>query len=110
MPAKFELFKDKGGKFRFRLKATNGQIILASQGYKSKASAKNGIQSVQKNAEHDARFERKESRGRFMFNLIATNGQVVGTSEQYETNRARENGVKSVMKNAAGAKIDDLTA
>ena len=41
MAGKFELYKDKGGEFRFRLKAGNGQIILASEGYKTKTSAKN---------------------------------------------------------------------
>lgn len=45
MPGKFELFKDKGGNYRFRLKATNGQIILASQGYRTKVAATNGIGS-----------------------------------------------------------------
>ena len=50
MAGKFELYKDKGGKFRFRLKASNGEIIASSEGYSSKASAKNGIASVQKNA------------------------------------------------------------
>ncbi len=110
MPGKFELFKDKGGKFRFRLKASNGQIILSSQGYKTKVSASNGIGSVQRNAADDTRFERKDSKGKFMFNLKATNGQVVGTSERYDTEKSRENGVKSVGKNAPGAKIDDLTA
>ncbi len=109
MPGKFELYKDKGGKFRFRLKAANGQIILASQGYKTKPSAKNGIASVQKNSADDARFVRNSSRGKFGFNLTATNGQIVGTSERYETERARENGIKSVSKNAAGASIDDQT-
>ena len=108
MPGKFELYKDKGGKFRFRLKASNGQIILASQGYKTKPSAKNGIASVQKNAPDDARFVRKNSRGKFSFNLVATNGQVIGTSERYDTERACENGIKSVTKNAAGAKVEDL--
>jgi uncharacterized protein YegP (UPF0339 family) len=107
MPGKFELYKDKGGKFRFRLKASNGQIILTSQGYKTKVSAKNGIGSVQRNATVDARFERKDSKGKFMFNLKATNGQVVGTSERYETQKACENGIKSVAKNAPDARIDD---
>lgn len=108
VPGKFELYKDKGGKFRFRLKASNGQIILASQGYKTKVSAKNGIGSIQRNSAVDARFERKSSKGKFMFNLKATNGQVVGTSERYDTERACENGMKSVAKNAPGAKIEDL--
>ena len=110
MPGKFELFKDKGGKFRFRLKASNGQIILSSQAYKTKVSANNGISSVQRNATDDTRFERKDSKGKFMFNLKAMNGQVVGTSERYDSEKSRENGVQSVGKNAPGAKIEDLTA
>lgn len=47
---KFELYSDKGGKFRFRLKAANGEIIATSEAYESKASAKNGIKSVMTNA------------------------------------------------------------
>ena len=47
---KFELYTDKAGEFRFRLKATNGQIIATSEGYKAKASCLNGIESVKKNA------------------------------------------------------------
>lgn len=47
---KFEIYEDKGGEFRFRLKATNGEIIAVSEGYKAKASCKNGVESVVKNA------------------------------------------------------------
>ena len=47
---KFEMYTDKKGEFRFRLKATNGQVICASEGYTSKTSCKNGIESVKKNA------------------------------------------------------------
>lgn len=47
---KFEIYKDKAGEFRFRLKATNGQIIAVSEGYSSMASCENGIESVKKNA------------------------------------------------------------
>ena len=50
MAGKFELHKDKAGEFRFRLKASNGQIILASEGYKAKSGCINGIESVKKNA------------------------------------------------------------
>lgn len=50
---KFELYEDKAGEFRFRLKARNGEIIATSEGYKTKASCENGIESVRKNA-HDA--------------------------------------------------------
>ena len=47
---KFEVYTDKAGEFRFRLKARNGEIIAASEGYKAKASCLNGIESVRKNA------------------------------------------------------------
>ena len=47
---KFVVFVDKAGEYRFRLKATNGQIIAVSEGYKAKASCLNGIESVKKNA------------------------------------------------------------
>ena len=47
---KYEVYKDKIGEFRFRLKARNGEIIAVSEGYKAKASCQNGIASVRKNA------------------------------------------------------------
>ena len=50
MAGKFEITKDKAGKFRFRLKAGNGEIIAVSEAYETMASAKNGIESVKKNA------------------------------------------------------------
>jgi uncharacterized protein len=50
MAGKFEIYTDSGGKFRFRLKASNGQIIASGQGYESKASCLNGIESVRKHA------------------------------------------------------------
>lgn len=49
---KFEIYLDKAGEFRFRLKARNGEIIAVSEGYKAKASCKNGIESVRRNATH----------------------------------------------------------
>ncbi len=47
---KFELYQDKGGQFRFRLKARNGEIIATSEAYTTKAACENGIASVRKNA------------------------------------------------------------
>jgi uncharacterized protein YegP (UPF0339 family) len=110
MAGKFELYEDKAGEFRFRLKAGNGEIILASEGYKQRASAENGIESVKKNAPDDARYERKDSAsGKPMFNLKATNGQVIGTSELYSSASSRDAGIESVKKNAPDAKVVDLT-
>jgi uncharacterized protein YegP (UPF0339 family) len=50
MAGKFELYQDKAGKYRFRLKASNGQVIAVGEAYESKSAAKNGIESVKKNA------------------------------------------------------------
>jgi uncharacterized protein YegP (UPF0339 family) len=50
MAGKFELYKDKAGKFRFRLKASNGQVIATGEAYETRASALKGIESVRKNA------------------------------------------------------------
>lgn len=104
---KFEIKKDKAGEYRFNLKASNGQIILSSEGYKVKTSCMNGIESVRKNSTSDERFERKKSTSGHRFNLKSTNGQVVGTSETYATSAAMENGIASVVKNAPDATIDD---
>ncbi|CCH76844.1 conserved hypothetical protein [Nostocoides japonicum T1-X7] len=50
MAGTFEVYKDKAGKYRFRLKASNGQVIAVGEAYESKASAMNGVASVQNNA------------------------------------------------------------
>ena len=50
MAAKFEIFKGKGGDFRFRLKAANGKVICQGQGYKTKDACSKGIESIKKNA------------------------------------------------------------
>jgi uncharacterized protein YegP (UPF0339 family) len=50
MAGKFELYQDKRGEYRFRLKASNGQTIATGEGYKTKKSCLNGIESIRKNA------------------------------------------------------------
>jgi uncharacterized protein YegP (UPF0339 family) len=108
---KYRLYKGKNDKFYFQLKAANGQVILQSQGYASKASAKNGIASVQKNCGTDECFERKVAKdGQHFFNLKSTNGQVIGSSEMYKAQASCENGVASVGKNGPSEKVDDETA
>lgn len=107
---KFEITKRKNGEFQFNLKAGNGQIILTSEGYTTKANCQNGIDSVKKNSPEDTRYDRKESKNnKFYFNLKATNGQIIGTSEMYESVAGRDNGIESVKKNAPDASIEDLT-
>jgi len=104
----FEIYKDKAGEYRFRLKASNGQIILASEGYKDRSGCNNGIESVKKNSPDDSKYERKKSvNGKHMFNLKAGNNQVIGTSELYESEASRDNGIESVKKNAPAAVVVD---
>ncbi|MEO6293300.1 MAG: YegP family protein, partial [Burkholderiaceae bacterium] len=84
MAGKFEIKKSKNDKFFFNLLASNGQIILSSEMYESKASALNGIASVQKNAADDKRYARLEGKGKApYFTLKAGNHQVIGQSQMY---------------------------
>lgn len=109
MAGKFECYTDKAGEYRFRLKASNGNTILSSEGYKSKSGCANGIESVKKNCADPARFVKKETgSGKFRFNLTAANNQVIGTSQNYESESGCDNGIKSVAKNAPDAKVVDI--
>lgn len=103
---KFVISQRKNGEYQFNLKAGNGQVILTSEGYTTLAACKNGIESVKRNSQEDARFERKEAKdGSPFFNLKATNGQVIGKSEMYSSAAACENGIESVKKNAPEAEV-----
>ena len=110
MAGKFECYKDKAGEFRFRLRAGNGETILTSEGYTSKAACSNGIESVQKNCLDETSFEKKTTEGgKFRFNLKAKNSQVIGTSQNYESEAARNNGIAAVGRAAPDAAIVDQT-
>ena len=108
---KFVVTLRKNGEYQFNLKATNGQVILTSEGYTTKAACMNGIESVKKNCQVEARFERKvASNGKPFFNLKATNGQIIGSSQMYASEKNMLNGLASVQKNAPEAEVVDLTA
>lgn len=110
MAGKFEIYKDKAGEFRFRLKASNGQIVLSSEGYKSKSGVQNGIKSVQNNAGDEARFQKSETKsGLYRFALTAKNKQIIGQSQGYKSASARDNGVKAIARAADGAEVVDTT-
>ena len=106
---KFEITSRKNGEFQFNLKATNGQVILTSQGYKTKATCLNGVESVKKNAVEEKRFDKLVAKnGKPYFNLKATNGQIIGQSQMYASERNRNNGIASVMKNAPDAVVVEI--
>ena len=103
---KFVITVRKNGEFQFNLKATNGQIILTSEGYTTKTACLNGVESVKKNAPIAERFEVKEAKnGKPYFNLKASNGQVIGASQRYASERTMKAGIASVMKNAPDAPV-----
>ena len=115
--------KESSKGFMFNLKAGNGEVIAASQVYKSKATAKNGIASVVANApianlenqtvkdfkvETNPKFEvYKDKKGEFRFRLKAKNGQIVATGEGYSKLDSCLKGVESVRKNAKDSKIEE---
>lgn len=111
MAGKFEIYRDKKGEFRFRLKAGNGETILASEGYGDRAGVDGGVASVRKNGGEFARFVKNvATNGKHHFVLRSANNQVIGQSEMYESEDACDAGIKSVMANAPVAAIDDQTA
>jgi len=128
----FEILCDADDKFRFHLKAANGQIIAVSQSYGTKEAAIKGIASIKKNAPiakiadfttvggalpelrheggivQDPVFEIQISTGdKFRFHLKAANGQIIAVSQSYLTRQSAEKGITSVKKNAPTAKVVD---
>ncbi|MCQ2166910.1 MAG: YegP family protein [Bacteroidales bacterium] len=103
---KFVITARKNGEFQFNLKAGNGQVILTSEGYATKAACLNGIESVRKNAAIATRFEVKVAKnGKPYFNLKASNGQIIGASQMYSTQTTMKAGIASVQANAPEAQI-----
>ena len=109
MSGVFEVYTDAKGEQRFRLKAPNGEIILASEGYTTKAACMNGIESVKENSALDARFEAyQDAAEKHRFRLKAANNQIIGVGEAYESEANLKNGIESVKQWAPGAEIKEL--
>lgn len=108
--AKFEVYIDRSSEYRFRLKAGNGQIILVSEGYRSKDSCLKGIESVKANAKDKSRYEQLlSSGGDIHFNLKALNGEIIGSSQLYKSESSMKNGILSVRKNASKADVVEIS-
>lgn len=106
----FIIENSKNGQFYFNLTAKNGQVILTSEQYTTKAACLNGVESVKKNAADESKFEKKTAKnGQFYFSLKAANHQIIGSSEMYTSSSGRDNGIKSVMENGPIAEVDDRT-
>ncbi|TRO53150.1 DUF1508 domain-containing protein [Candidatus Bathyarchaeota archaeon] len=122
MGAKYQVYKDVAGKFRFRLRAENNKIVAVSQAYEQHASCLNGVKSVQANC--DADIEDMTMEGKqlpnpkyqvfydktcgYRFHLNAKNGETIAASEGYKTREGCMNGIKAVQT-SCNAEIEDMT-
>ena len=122
MPAKYQIFKDIAGKYRFRLRAENNKIVAVSEAYEQKAGVINGVKSVQANCQ--SKIEDKtvqaekltfpkyqvftDDNSKFRFNLSASNGEIIAASEGYEDKAGVMNGVEAV-KRSCDSTIEDMT-
>lgn len=96
--AKFEVFKGIDGKHYFHLRAGNGEIVLQSQAYAAKASATNGIASVQTNGKTKGQYQLREAAdGQWYFVLVAANGAVIGRGETYVSKANAQRGVDTLV-------------
>lgn len=96
--AKFEVFKGLDGKHYFHLRAGNGEIVLQSQAYAAKASATNGIASVQANGKAKAQYQLREAaNGQWYFVLVASNGAVIGRGETYVSKANAQRGIDTLV-------------
>ena len=122
MNKKYQVYRDVAGKFRFRLRAENNQIVAVSEAYESHAGVLNGVTSVQSNCGsgiEDMTIEGTritnpkyqvfydKSCG-YRFHLNAKNGEIIAASEGYETKDGCMNGIKAVQA-SCNAEIEDLT-
>lgn len=107
---KFVITQRVKSEYQFNLKASNGEIILMSEGYVQKSSCQKGIESVKINSQDDSRYDKRVAvNGKDYFVLKARNGEIIGKSQLYSSKTAMENGIHSVKSNAPNAEIIDET-
>jgi hypothetical protein len=99
LPGRFTVFEASNGEFYFNLKAGNGEIILQSEGYKTKAGANGGVEAV-KTYGVDMSFyaQHKASNGQYYFTLLASNHEVIGVSELYTRKYSAKRGALTVRR------------
>jgi uncharacterized protein YegP (UPF0339 family) len=109
---KFETFQDAGKKYRWRLKATNGQTIATSgQGYSDKRDCKSAIDRIKKDAATKLTFETyQDAEHKYRWRLKATNGQTIATSQGYKDRRDCENSIDVIKKGAEKARVEEAAA
>lgn len=107
---KYHLALAKDGQYYFNLRAGNGERILQSEMYTTKAAALNGIKSCQENSPEDGQYKKLTSKSdQPYFVLRAKNNQVIGQSQMYSSESSRDNGIESCKSNGPTTDIEDET-
>jgi uncharacterized protein YegP (UPF0339 family)/DNA-binding phage protein len=107
--AVYSIKRGSDGLYHFTLSAPNGQTMLTSERYTSKAAVLNGIEAVRRNARDESRFVRRRSTTDApYFVLKAANGEILGMSEFYVTESAMERGLRLAQISAEEAVIQGL--
>ncbi len=107
----FELYADKAGEFRWRLKAGNGETLATSgQGYKNKADAKNGIERIKADADKLTFETYEDAKHEYRWRLKAKNGQIIGSSsEGYKAKADADHAIDLIKNGAKDATVTDET-
>ncbi len=107
---KFVITQRVNSEYQFNLKASNGEIILMSEGYVQKSSCQKGIESVKINSQDYSRYDRRMTvSNKDYFVLKARNGEIIGKSPYYSSKSSMEIGISSVKNNAPTAETVDET-
>lgn len=108
MAGRFEIFRHSTEGYRFRLRARNGEVILASESSAKYANCVDCVEAVQKSVKNPSCFEIVRSANGKHYFVLSADRQIIGRSELYESADACADGVASAVKNAPAAKIVDL--
>ncbi|MCF2443277.1 YegP family protein [Dyadobacter sp. CY345] len=104
----FELFRGTNYQYYFNFTASNGRIIIASEGYTTEQNCLNGIASVRSHSPYDGYYRRIDEFRNYRFNLVASNYQIIARSSEGYTERSnRENAIELLKREAPTAKINN---
>jgi uncharacterized protein YegP (UPF0339 family) len=108
---KFEIYQDAAKEYRWRLKASNGQIMATGgQGYKAKADCRQAVQHIKSDVDSDKlKFEVYEDKAKeYRWRLKASNGQTVAAApDGYKTKASCERATESIKKGAGKAEVEE---
>jgi len=106
---KFELYRDREGSYRFRLKAANGAVMAESVAYENQVSASSGIRNVLKSASYLHQFTMHVGDDlKYYFQLVADSGEPLLHSQGYSTHASAASGIEAIKRAVHNAKIENM--